>query len=312
MGFDLHGGLLRAVYHFPELQLAGRLFVMAGRWFAQIDCSLLQSKKFTDLSGAAPKFAYICVHLSVFGNYSGIYQYPISAFAHDVGVNEIELKAIILELTNSQLIEYDYDEEIVRIVGWHRQVTGSANASMARSRISDYRREKIPFGPMLFRSIAEFSAAVVKSSLDWNPEKNESIKLREKLGPFLREIFEEAGSELLDAISAETRSQSSATARELTGLLPPLAEHNASTMPPRCPHRIGDERIPIPKEKEKKEKVEDPSENIAKQTAQTRHKKNETKPSEEIKKQKMNRSSIAGPLEETKNSALVTGTKPTR
>ena len=69
---------------------------MASRTYAQISCTLPASKKMRQLNSHEARWAYICVHLSPLGNYTGLFRYPLSVWAEDAAMTPDDLRARLL------------------------------------------------------------------------------------------------------------------------------------------------------------------------------------------------------------------------
>ncbi len=93
---------------------------MSGKTFAQINCSLLRSKRLRDCNHAE-RWAYVSAHLTPMGNFTGLFTYPQVMWAQDAAVSVDDIASIAARLSELGLIEYDADEELLRIVGLHRQ-----------------------------------------------------------------------------------------------------------------------------------------------------------------------------------------------
>lgn len=207
---------------------------MTARRFAQLDCTLASSKKIRRLKNGSHKWAYLCAHLSPIGSFRGIFRYPLSVFADDAQMTSDELKIAIDDLVACNLIEYDCDEELIRIVGWFRKKNGPENSSFAIGMITDFANRPHPNVGMELNSFAEFSIAVLHRSLNWKPESQ--TVLRERLRTQLEFTYQFHGQMLLDALAIEIEGFGRKIERELGSLLPSFTEHRVDTLSTPSPH----------------------------------------------------------------------------
>ena len=212
---------------------------MSGREFAQIDVSLLSSKKMRALQSNDHRWAYICTHLSPLGNFRGLFRYPLAVFAEDARLSRDDIKTTINDLRETRLIEYDHDEEIVRICGWFYKRNCPQNPSTAQSMLKDFADHFAPSNEMEARSLAEFAVGVVHGMRTWKDESQEAVKqpLREQLDL----AYQSIGPAFLETLSAELKGRGPKFERDFQILLPALCDHHAVTMPAPCGHTIRDE-----------------------------------------------------------------------
>jgi hypothetical protein len=211
---------------------------MSGRTFAQINCGLLKSQKMRSLNHAE-KWAYLCTHLTTFSSFSGMFHYPEVMWAHDAGITPDELDAVCSRLQAVGLIEYDTAEEVVRIVGFHRQ-RPPENASRSISLIGDFQStitEAAGGSGLMLRCVSEFVVAAMQRAMAWKPNSPEHEKLRDALSPFLKTTFQDEGDDFLDALTAEMNFSSKAVRKELGSMLPPLMDHRDPTLSAPSPDR---------------------------------------------------------------------------
>lgn len=214
---------------------------MGNRSYAQINCSLTASKKIQALNSAEARWAYMAVHLADQSNYLGIFIYPRVVWAHDALVPLDEIDSIIADLVSVGLLEYDHDEEVVRIVGWFHKKNAPENGSRAIGVISDYQLSEFPSEPMLMRSIAEFAVGTIKRALNWDTDLD---KFRVKLKPFLQQTLIDEGTGLLDAIIDEAEACSQSVISELNSLLPAIEQHRSDRVSTGCRDTTLDETRP--------------------------------------------------------------------
>jgi hypothetical protein len=162
-------------------------------------------------------------------------------WARDAALSAEELEAVVARLVAANLIEWDPEDELVRIVGFHRQ-RPPENASRSFSLIADFeqllRDHDTPRGIVL-RAAAEFAVAAIVRAQGWKPDSPDMPKLRDALGRFLRATYQEDGDLFLDAVAAEAEASSKAARQELQALFPPLLIHHPATVPTPCRDRVG-------------------------------------------------------------------------
>ena len=214
---------------------------MAFRSYAQINCSLTGSKKFRQLNTAGSKLAYIVAHLSDQANYLGYFKYPKVVWAYDCDLSISILDIVIRDLVTVGLVEYDHEEELIRIVGWYKKKNAPENASRAIGVMKDYRNPDFPLSDMGCRSIAEFVVYAMKLSLGWGPDQE---KFREHVRPFLAQMAKDHGELLLDSILDEIFPKNESLFSELDSLLPNLSYRHEERVPTPCRDTTLDETTP--------------------------------------------------------------------
>ncbi len=194
---------------------------MPSRTYAQIECGLPNSKKIRRLDCHKSKWAYVCAHLSSFCTYSGVFQYPQHMWAHDAGLSSSEVEQAIAKLADAGLVEFDPEEEFVRIVGWFRKKNGPENPNRATSIIRDLSDLEGVSPRMLCGSIAELSVSLVKRSRGWA----EVERVRSELKEFLNQTLADHGEEILDRLDDELATAPRWVATELPSIFPTLSHH---------------------------------------------------------------------------------------
>ncbi|MCI2399284.1 hypothetical protein [Aliiroseovarius subalbicans] len=198
---------------------------MALKKFAQINCSILRSKKMADCNHEE-RWAYLCAHLTPIGSYTGIFHYPLVLWAQDAGTAVDELHGVVNRLCEAGLVEYDHDEELLRIVGLHRQ-RPPENASRLVSMLGDLSNMETDSGSVAriwMNGVAELSVAAVKRAQSWIPDSAEWPKLREPLKAFLRQSYQEYADDFLEPFAAELKHAGKAGRAELVSIFPLLTE----------------------------------------------------------------------------------------
>lgn len=195
---------------------------MSSRTYAQIECSLKSSKKLRGLSGHATKWAYLCAHLSDYGTYTGLFRYPLPMWAHDAQMDVSELETAIVELVQAGLIDYDEEEQFIRIVGWFHKRSGPDNPNRVDSIIGDLCSLDCIEGEMFCKSVSELAVASVKRSLRWKPDAPGRAQLYGSLKGFLAEVYQDHGDALLELLSAELTDVPATVSVEMKAIFPVL------------------------------------------------------------------------------------------
>jgi len=266
---------------------------MAARTFAQINCSILRSRKLRGLDHA-DRWVYLCTHLTAQATFTGIFTYPKALWAVEASLDQKELEDAIVRLDAVGLIEWSPEEELVRVVGVHRQ-RPPENASRVVGLIEDFfdLLGSVEDEGMVLRALAELVIASVTRAQNWNPEKGEFEKLRTALGEFLRRAYQEYDDDLLAALSDEIARSNKAAKAELGSLLPPLTLYQQDTVSTPSAHPADTRDLDETRLRQDEDQDLD-----------------ETKTSEMLRNGNKNGGkSQALPTESTKRSALVVGMK---
>lgn len=89
------------------------------RDFAQIRCSIWDSKKFRKLGGAdAARVMYFYLHTNALANNVGCYVFKMGAAVEDLGWPGEKIEEAIYSLSKAYLIGFDRDERLVRLIGF--------------------------------------------------------------------------------------------------------------------------------------------------------------------------------------------------
>ena len=283
---------------------------MSGRTFAQINASLLRSKKIKECSHSE-RWAYICAHLTPLGSFSGQFDYPLVMWCQDAGIAPDDMPAVIEKLCKVGLIEFDMDDEFIRLVGFHRQ-RPPENASRVISLIGDFTvtgPENPKHEAMRVKGIAEFAVAAVQRAQGWKPDSPDWPKLRQALNAFLCWVWQEYGDEFLHFLSQELDHASKAAKGEIQSLLPPMLENDTLSTPCQDPVATRD----VDETRRRRDKYEDETKTKTPQN----FRENQSLDVSQVdgvevlrRGDEPNRSALSsGPLESTKRSALVMGIK---
>lgn len=193
------------------------------RIYAQIQNSLTSSKKIRRLSSDSSKWAYLAAHLSDLGNYAGLFCYPKTIWAYDVMKSPDQMDDIIKDLIRVNLVEYDFDEEVVRIVAWFDKKNAPDSANRMIGLMKDYSVLDVNNSGLVCRSIAEFFGCITTSRLrHW--KAGESEKLEHALRMFWSDMDSDFGSEFEQTILEYVKNSQNGKNTEvlsLVGIKPP-------------------------------------------------------------------------------------------
>ncbi|MEP5761155.1 MAG: hypothetical protein ABJ327_17935 [Litoreibacter sp.] len=211
---------------------------MASRSYAQISCTLPASKKMRQLQNHKSRWTYLCAHLSLLGNYTGMFRYPVAVWADDAALSIGELRDCIDELVGADLIEFDPDEQIVRIVAWFHKKNCPENASRMINLVSDYNASDGEHVGMYSRSVSEFIVGSVRRAQGWKSESSDWPKLRECFQPFLSQTYQDYGEQFLDTFAVEVLAAGKAVRAEICSLFPICGEAIALLEETPCTHPV--------------------------------------------------------------------------
>lgn len=209
--------------------------------FAQIEATLPHSRKVRQLNHGQ-RWAYLCAHLTPLGGFIGTFRYPKSVWADDAGLTRDEVEIAIEELVSVGLIEYDYEDEFVRIIAWFLKKNAPENASRMASFASDFAGLEAP-DDMVIGSAAEFTVGAIKRAQRWKPDSVEWEKLRDVFKPFLATMRQNFQDDFHQALVGQVERQNRAVKAELCAIMPslefylnPTATQRADTVGTPCPH----------------------------------------------------------------------------
>lgn len=232
---------------------------MAGKTYAQIGCGIAHSKKVRALASDTSRWLYICIHTSPMAGWAGMFSYPRAIMAHDIDTDVKTLDGHLEDLRAAGLIEYDNDEEYIRLTGWHRKHNGISNASQCAGRISDFESGQIPDTEMRLQCVAEFCFGALERALKWKDDSADRPRLMEAIRTFLSREYLDQGDDLLAALATESALSSRAAQREMRVIFPAL-NHSEDTVSASSPHpvetRDGDETDTIRKKDRKRKETE--------------------------------------------------------
>lgn len=216
---------------------------MAARTFAQINCSLLRSRKLQGVSHEA-RWVYLCTHLSQLSSFTGVFSYPAVLWERDADLQGEDFDAAMNELVAANLLEWSAEEELVRVVGCHRQ-RPPQNASWCVNLVADFDGLLSSYDDtgIILRAAAEFSVSSVARSITWKPDSPEIPKLRETIGRFLRATCQDHEEAFLEALTVEADGANKAVAREFDALLPSLSMYRRDTVQTPCRDRADIPRL---------------------------------------------------------------------
>lgn len=285
---------------------------MAGRKFAQINKSLVRSRKFRGLSHKA-RWAWLCAMLAT--NWSGVAEYPKALWVIDSDLPEDELDTAIEELTSVVAIEWSDVSETVRIVGFHKQRPPD-NASAAKRLCDDFADAIMEADGddvgMLLGAAAEFAVAAVRRAQSWSADSPDWPKLRQNLAGLLKRLYLEFDADLSSLLAHEVSGANKAIKGEIASLFPSLGMALKDTVSTPSPH-------PADTRRRRRDVDEDRDENedsdldgsireFVSEPSDQASSLHQAQPSQGQRKgQGFKRTAQVLPMEETRHSALAMG-----
>ena len=165
----------------------------------------------------------MCVHLSDYCTYTGLFRYPLPMWAHDAQMDLSALEKAISELTKVGLIDFDPEEHFVRIVGWFHKRSGPDNPNRVDSVIADLYGMDCIDDEMFCRAAAELAVASVKRSLRWKADAPGRAQLYESLRGYMSEVYQDHGDIFLGHLNSELSNTPATVALEIRAIFPVLA-----------------------------------------------------------------------------------------
>ena len=153
---------------------------MTSRYFSQISFKLMNSPKVRKLSSNDIRYLYISLITNPFTTYIGIYQMRPDILTDFACLKAKQIEPSLIELINAGLIEYDFNSEMVRLIGWFDNVNGPANASVSIRMIKDFLDLEEESHSMLVQGGLEFLTQISKKYerwQDWEKALTETKKL---------------------------------------------------------------------------------------------------------------------------------------
>ncbi len=166
--------------------------------FAMISQSLLHSKKFNALETNLHRLAYIFTHLRA--EYSCVFSSRVAEMALDLQCDTDEAQNAIIALIKIGLIDYDFDEEKARILGWYHKANAPSNKSQLIAQIRGLESKSSADSLLFIGATAELATASILKAERWKEQGEDARRL---LKEFILAHFYEDSAELLDAFEKE-------------------------------------------------------------------------------------------------------------
>ncbi|WP_282091226.1 hypothetical protein [Epibacterium ulvae] len=182
---------------------------MAVKYYAQIDFDLFSNPKYRALSSNDIRYIYLAAHCSKLSNYIGLFRYPVDIWSYDASAKPLEIEAAISELQRCDLIEYDFEYQTLRLVGWFSSLNAPNNGNQMKGHIKSF--SGLPTCPpeMFCRAVSEFTVASFKQALSWEDLSPEHKKVHDAFRTFLKAQFFKYGDDfnliLMDEINKRGR-----------------------------------------------------------------------------------------------------------
>ncbi|MDA8746657.1 hypothetical protein N9M66_00420 [Litoreibacter sp.] len=167
-----------------------------------------------------------------------MFRYPLSVWADDAALQVSKLEDCISELINVGLIEFDEDEQVVRIVAWFHKKNCPENASRMISLVGDYYASDDSDAGMFCRSVSEFIVGSIRRAQGWKSDSPDWPKLRECFTPFLRQSYQDYGDLFLNSLAAEVLAAGKAVRAEICSLFPLCSDAIALLETPPSGHPV--------------------------------------------------------------------------
>jgi hypothetical protein len=165
-----------------------------------------------------------------------MFRYPVSVWADDAALSVPELEACIEELVRVGLIEFDTEEQVVRIVAWFHKKNCPENASRMISLVREYQSIENDSPAMLLSSVSEFVVGAVRRAQSWDSTSPDWDKLRASFKEFMRQTYQDYGNDFLEALAAEVLAAGKAVRAEICSLFPLCEETLVAAEGAPCPH----------------------------------------------------------------------------
>lgn len=179
---------------------------MAVKYYAQIDFDLFSDPKFRRLSSNDVRFIYLTAHCSKLSNYLGLFRYPVEVWSYDANVKPVEIRAAVIELQSAGLVEYDHDQQTLRLVGWFYSLNGPDNGNQMKGHIKSFLGLSRCAPEIYCRAVAEFTVASFALALHWDNESPEHRKVNDAFRAFLKPMYFKYGEEFCAVLANEINS----------------------------------------------------------------------------------------------------------
>ena len=168
---------------------------MAVKYYAQIDFDLFSNPKYRALSSNDIRYIYLAAHCSKLSNYIGLFRYPVDIWSYDASAKSLEIEAAISELQRCGLIEYDFEYQTLRLVGWFNSLNAPNNGNQMKGHIKSF--SGMPACPpeMFCRAVSEFTVSSFIQALSWEDLSPEHKKVHEAFRTFLKAQFFKYGDD---------------------------------------------------------------------------------------------------------------------
>ena len=107
------------------------------RKFGVIDAGFWRSRK---LRGASDQARLLCIYLisCPHGNSVGLFHIPLAYIQADLGWSEKQVRIQVSELVSRRVLEFDFEYDLVRFVGWwqHNSIDNGKHAAAVARQIS--------------------------------------------------------------------------------------------------------------------------------------------------------------------------------
>ncbi|MES0864521.1 hypothetical protein ABLN87_19390 [Ruegeria sp. SCPT10] len=158
---------------------------MAKKDFVMIETALLRRKSFHSLETCSERNAYLTATLSSQANYIGVFRYPLDWFSSESKIPVEDLVGVVGHLEDVGLIEYDLEEENLRLRDWFYTSNIRTSANTVKRAARDFLKSDVPRIASVSRAAAEFVVASLKGVSGYGQESDHGPKVFEVLRGFL-------------------------------------------------------------------------------------------------------------------------------
>jgi len=112
----------------------------------------------------------------------------------------------IVELQSAGLVEYDHDQQTLRLVGWFYSLNGPDNGNQMKGHIKSFLGLSRCAPEIYWRAVAEFTVASFALALHWDNESPEHRKVNDAFRAFLKPMYFKYGEEFCAVLANEINS----------------------------------------------------------------------------------------------------------
>lgn len=176
---------------------------MAVKYYAQIDFDLFSDPRFRALSSNDVRFIYLTAQCSKLSNYIGLFRYPVEVWSYDANVKPLEVEAAIEELSACGLVDYDFEQQVLRLIGWFYSLYAPENGNQMKGHIKSFQGMSFCPAEMYCQAVSEFTVSSFVQTLQWDELSPEHRKVTQAFRAFLKATFFRYGDSFIDVLLDE-------------------------------------------------------------------------------------------------------------